>query len=83
MTTEFNIGDEVWYGYPDPVKGKIVKISIMECGVFYNIGKHDWGEENIGKTEKEARIKGIKSDLETHKRYIAKLEKELEELEGE
>jgi hypothetical protein len=80
MKTEFDIGDEVWCGYPDPVKGKITGIHITKSRVRYEIdGRSYWGV--ITKTEKEARIRGIKSDLETHKRYIAKLEKELEELE--
>lgn len=81
MKTEFNIGDEVWYGYPEPEKGKITQITISANGIFYSINGANWRTGYVAKSEKEARIKGIKSDLETHKRYIAKLEKELEELE--
>lgn len=80
MNTEFDIGNEVWYGYPNPVKGTVTRIIITNDGVHYEINKSNlW--ETVGRNAKEARIKGIKSDLATHKRYIAKLEKELEELE--
>lgn len=83
MKTEFDIGDEVWYDcYPEKKKGKISGIHITKNRVRYEIdGRSHW--EVIAKTEKELRIRNIKSDIETHKRYIAKLEKELEELEGE
>ena len=80
MNTEFDIGDTVWYGYPKQKKGKITAILIEANKVQYQINNASlW--ESIGKSEKEARIGGIKSDLKIHKRYIAKLEKELEELE--
>lgn len=79
MTTEFDIGDEVWYGYPEPKKGKITEIYITSAKVLYQIdNKSIW--ETVGKNEKEARIRGIKEDLATHERYIEKLKKELEEL---
>lgn len=81
MTTEFDIGDEVWYGYPEPKKGKITQITISADGILYSINRATWRTGYVAKSEKEARIRGIKSDLETHKRYIATLEKELEELE--
>ena len=82
MTTEFDIGDEVWYGYPVPHKGIVSEIIITRSCVQYGLdGKRNNYWEIVGKTEKETRIRGIKSDLESHERYIEKLKKELEELE--
>lgn len=81
MTTEFDIGDDVWYGYPEPRKGNITRIYITASGVSYEINNSsEW--QIVGKNEKEARIRALKEDLASHERYIAKLKKELEELEG-
>lgn len=80
MTTEFNIGDKVWYGYPEPTKGKITKIEITASGVWYIIN-HKSAWENVGKSRIEAALKGLKSDLKSHERYIAQLKQEIAELE--
>lgn len=80
MTTEFNIGDEVWFGYPTPTKGVVTGIEITASNVWYRINhKSSW--ENVGRTKDEALLKGLKSDLESHERYIAKLKQEIAELE--
>lgn len=81
MTTEFDIGDEVWYGYPEPRKGNITRIYITASGVSYEINNSsEW--QIVGKTAKEAKRRAIEADLASHERYIAKLKKDLEELEG-
>ena len=81
MTTEFNIGDKVWYGYPEPQPGVIDQIVISSHSILYYMRGEDSGWKDVAKTRKEAALKGLKSDLESHERYIAKLKQEIEELE--
>lgn len=83
MNTEFDIGDTVWYGsYPAPENGVITEILITKHKIQYKIDDKHY-REIVAKTEKEAKIRTMKSDIETLKRYITHLEKELEELEKE
>jgi hypothetical protein len=81
MTTEFNIGDKVWYGYPEPQPGVIDQIIISSNSILYYMQGEKSGWKDVAKTRKEAALKGLKSDLESHERYIAKLKQEIEELE--
>lgn len=82
MTTEFNIGDEVFYGYPDPVKGVISRIQISAKGVSYCMqGKTSFWSD-VGATKDEAMLRSLKSDLKTHFQYIEKLKKEITDLES-
>lgn len=81
MTTEFNIGDEVWYGYPNPEKGVIKEIKISESGIWYVISGSPGVWSLVSTNSDEALLKGLKSDLESHERYIAKLKLEIAELE--
>lgn len=80
MTTEFDIGDEVWYGYPEQEKGTVTRIIIDEKGVQYEVNKKDFWEI-VGISAKDAKIRIIKSELAYYKSRIEKLKKELEELE--
>jgi hypothetical protein len=81
MTTEFNIGDEVWYGYPDPQPGVIAQIRIFSSSTLYYMQGQKSGWKVVGKDYEEALLKGLKSDLESHERYIYKLKQEIKELE--
>ena len=81
MTTEFNIGDKVWYGYPEPQPGVIAQIRTFSSGTLYYMQGQKSGWKVVGKTKKEALLKGLKSDLKSHERYIEKLKKEIDELE--
>jgi hypothetical protein len=83
MTTEFNIGDEVWYGYPEPQPGVITQIRIFSSSTLYYMQGQKSGWKVVGKDYEEALLKGLKSDLESHERYIAKLKQEIAELEKE
>lgn len=81
MTTEFNIGDEVWFGYPEPQPGVIAQIRIFSNSILYYMQGQKSGWKVVGKDREEALLKGLKSDLESHERYIAKLKQEIAELE--
>ena len=81
MTTEFNIGDEAWFGYPNPTKGIVTGITINEKGVLYSFNGNGSGWKTVGKTENDAQLRGAKADLEVHERYIEMLKKEIAELE--
>ena len=83
MTTEFNIGDEVWYGYPEPQPGVIASIRIFKTSVLYYMSAHKYGCKIVGKDRNEALLRGLRDDLESHERYIAKLKQEIAELEKE
>ena len=77
----FSIGDTVWYGYPEPKKDKITRVIITERNILYALDNRECEVVDVFKTEKEARIKGIKAELECRKKHVTELEKKLEELE--
>lgn len=81
MTIEFNIGDEVYYGYPEPVAGVIAQIRITEDGVAYCMQGKTAFWKAVGKNKDEAMLRSLKADLDTHIRYIEQLKKEIQELE--
>lgn len=80
MTTEFNIGDEVWYGaYPDGARhnGKITKILVDENGVRYMITGSKEKHERVYKTEKDTVIASLKHDIKCHLDYVEWLKQQL------
>lgn len=84
MTTEFDIGDEVWYGaYPDGARhtGKVRQIIVDKDGIKYLITKSNEKHKHIFRTEKELCIDSLKRDISTHLDYVEWLKKQIEKWE--
>lgn len=81
MTTEFDIGDVVWYGaYPEGARhqGEILKIFIDANCVRYRISGSKENHQRVYRTEKELCIASLKQDIDCHLDYVEWLKKQIE-----